>query len=235
VRLSADGEVTLDGAPAAPSERDAVRAVAALVEAAVAPLTAGARSMVERARAGGIRTLPALRAELEALLVPLNRGAARRVLGRLVREHLRLGISGPPVTAERGGSALDTVTDAAVNVDALLPTGVDSERAASDTQPDARVDSIPPFPPPPRLGSLMTLPGAVTAVDTEPEGVTVPQAAIADPSALDTQPDRAPPEEPSAPPLAPRVPAKKPVALLAVVAFLLLAGLAFVLLRLRSR
>jgi hypothetical protein len=36
-----------------------------------------------------IASLVAVAAEIEALLVPLNRGAAKRVLGRIVREHGR--------------------------------------------------------------------------------------------------------------------------------------------------
>ena len=39
--------------------------------------------------------IDALCAELEALLVPLNRAAARRVLGRFVRDHHRAGAAAP--------------------------------------------------------------------------------------------------------------------------------------------
>src|SRR5947209_4177204 len=82
-------EVTTTSASPAASESDCVRAIASMVEAVVTPIPPGARAMTERARGGQIKTLEGMRAEIEALLVPLNRSAARRVLGRLAREHAK--------------------------------------------------------------------------------------------------------------------------------------------------
>jgi hypothetical protein len=184
--------------------------------------------MVERARAGSIRSLPAVRAELEALLVPLNRAAARRVLGRLVREQQRLGTpSAPAPSPAPAGGALDTVIDTSVGAEALLAHSSDAVPGATDTHPD-RLDSIPPFPRPPRLGSLMDLPGAGTAVDTEPEGVPLDHDAPSS-AALDTESEGpVHPRRPSSPNIGAGV-------VLFFVILLVLAAAVFVLLRLLGR
>ena len=85
-----------------------------------------------RLRSETVFTHSALAAEIGAALVPLNRGAAQRMLGRLVREHHR------PARPEE-------TPDAAADADEKLTRGLDvqgeeaSARPADATEPDAGV------------------------------------------------------------------------------------------------
>jgi hypothetical protein len=89
VLISEEGSVALASAEACP-ELDATHALHQLlafmlVAAGPAPLPALMR-LLEKGPSRGVWTLAALRDDLEASLVPLNRNASRRVLSRFVRE-----------------------------------------------------------------------------------------------------------------------------------------------------
>lgn len=90
VTVRPDGRVALAGAmDPAEAEGRVVAGVIGLLEAMLASLPADVGGLAERVRGGAIQSRGALAAELAALLVPFNRGAARRLLGRLVREAAR--------------------------------------------------------------------------------------------------------------------------------------------------
>lgn len=102
VRITEDGQVELvpmDETPVAPREaaRGLVDVLTRLLLAAGSGVPPVLLSLVDEGTGqppSSASNLAALRDELEASLVPLNRGAARRVLARIVREHL--GEAGGP-------------------------------------------------------------------------------------------------------------------------------------------
>lgn len=88
VRISEQGVVSLSG-PFGDDEQGArsLHAVLAQLLAAAGPVLPPALArLAEHGPTGGVFSLKALRDELEAALVPLNRNASRRILSRLVRE-----------------------------------------------------------------------------------------------------------------------------------------------------
>lgn len=91
VLIGADGVVSLVEEALSPALDDAevIRGAVELLEGLLNAPTQGVMDLAARARQGAVIGRAALVAELTALLVPFNRGAARRMLGRLVREHLR--------------------------------------------------------------------------------------------------------------------------------------------------
>lgn len=91
VLVGAEGVVTLVEEALSPAldEPEVIRGAVEMLEGLLHAPTAGVMDLAERVRAGEVTTHAALLAELNALLVPFNRGAARRMLGRLVREHGR--------------------------------------------------------------------------------------------------------------------------------------------------
>jgi hypothetical protein len=145
-------------------------------------MTSGARDLVAHVHAGRIGSTTALAAELEALLVPLNRAAARRVLGRLVREHVRALGSAPASASFEDAEQRPSSRDVSEPV-----------ARADDTHPDGAFEAFPAIPPPPRLGSLASLATTTTsAVDTEPDAPLMRAGDTDDlPSAGATQRDRA--------------------------------------------
>jgi len=184
LHVTAEGAVVLVDGGKKSDESSAVQALLPIAEAVVKPMPSAMSSVLERARTGKIATIAALRAEIESLLVPLNRSAARRVLGRLAREIHRSN-------SETLAPADDERSHIAAPIEASpVPTPSDPANPGRITL-DPNVDSVPPFPPPPRLGSIATLPSGASAMDTEPDGVVLGDSDRA-PSALDTQPDAAP-------------------------------------------
>lgn len=170
VRVTAEGTVEVQGSPAT-TEAGAILGVANVLEAAVNPLPGGARDALRRARSGEVNSLGDLHAEIEALLVPLNRGAARRVLGRLVRDQQK--------DKERG--AAEGAAGAGDEVDAGAMLARDALKAEAESEGEA----VPPLPPPPRLGSLASLQATLpSALDTEQDAK--PLGALS--SAIDTEP-----------------------------------------------
>ena len=132
--------------------------VAALLETALVPTPATVQELTARLRAEAVFTHSALASELAAALVPLNRGAAQRMLGRLVREHHR------PARPEE-------TTEAATDADEKLTRGLDEQGdaptpSADATLPDARVHEewdLPPKKGPSTLQALLVL-GLSTAL-----------------------------------------------------------------------
>jgi hypothetical protein len=96
--IHSDGGVQV-GQGRAAGEASALAGLARLIESLVSPLPLSVRTFIERIRSGSIPSIQAARAELEALLVPLNRSAARRVLGRIAREQKRNSEGMPPAVA----------------------------------------------------------------------------------------------------------------------------------------
>jgi hypothetical protein len=112
-------------------DREAQEGVATLLETVLAPAPATILELTGRLRGEAVFTHSALASELAAALVPLNRGAAQRMLGRLVREYHR------PARPEEGA-------EAAADADAKLTRGIDEKgEAKADradaTEPDAAV------------------------------------------------------------------------------------------------
>lgn len=106
VRISEHGTVALSG-PACDDETSARglhRLLTTLLLAAGPELAPALRSLSEHGPRGGVFELSALRDELEAALVPLNRNASRRVLSRFARE-----ASHPLVAPEDVDAALNSL------------------------------------------------------------------------------------------------------------------------------
>lgn len=113
VALTDEGDVGVaEGAPCETAQ--AAQAVTELLGALLVAAGTGVPSamvqLVETPAPTGTGALEALRDQIEAALVPLNREAARRVLGRMIRE------SRKPVV-ERADASKDALDDA---VDALV-------------------------------------------------------------------------------------------------------------------
>lgn len=132
IEVDEHGAVTLNElcSPAV-DDREAQEGVATLLESALVPTPASIQELVARLRSETVFTHGGLAAELAAALVPLNRGAAQRMLGRLVREHHR------PARPEE-------TADAATDADEKLTRGLNEEGAepagrADATVPDAAV------------------------------------------------------------------------------------------------
>jgi hypothetical protein len=121
----------------------------ALLVAAGTGVPAAMVRLVEAPPPTGEQAVEALRDQLEAALVPLNRGAARRVLGRLIRE------SRKPIAAGGEGSndALDDAVDALVGgeklppsprLDPMLAKVAEEHAAESNESPDTLSDDVQP-------------------------------------------------------------------------------------------
>ena len=136
--LSSDGEVAVIGAEPTSSGEEACRALVVLLGDLLVRSAPGVPQMlldlVENGPSDGEWSLPRLRDDLEASLVPLNRAATRRVLSRLLREVHREG-------GDRGAAApdhgeLDSELDALLGMDPdsapLPPPPAPAELAAQD-------------------------------------------------------------------------------------------------------
>jgi hypothetical protein len=140
VWLSDDGEIALADVTPASSEREATAALVELLGALLVRSAPGVPELllelVEQGPSDGEWSLRRLRDDLEASLLPLNRGATRRVLSRLLREMRR--------DVERGGIApapdiksVDRALDDLLGLDpdelppAPKPTPVGSAKPAS--------------------------------------------------------------------------------------------------------
>ncbi len=93
VRLGPDGVVSLFSVGGSATEAQAARGLLSLLGTLLAasgqPVPPLLQDLARHGPAGDATRLTRIRDELEAALVPLNRAAARRVLGRMVREALR--------------------------------------------------------------------------------------------------------------------------------------------------
>lgn len=139
VLVGGDGVVSLVEEALSPAldEPEAVRGAVAMLESLLVAPSAGVLDLVARVHRGEVQGRASLVAELNALLVPFNRGAARRMLGRLVREHGREHaevVLPPERTApppeEPGEPADATWLD--------RPGGPLAHASALETEPDAK-------------------------------------------------------------------------------------------------
>lgn len=160
VRVGLDGAVSLAADLDTVSVLEAMTSALDTLEAVLMPPPSGALALAARVRAGEVETLPVFTSELEALLVPLNKGAARRMLGRLVREHARA--LDRPVT--------EVVTADDPGVGALLAAAEPSYSHTPSPSKVTRVDGTPGAlaldDQPPRASERKSL----RATDTEPDG-----------------------------------------------------------------
>lgn len=179
IRLEDDGAVDISACAKSADERAVLRSIGALVRVLCEPLPAIAKEFVARTDDGSIPSIAKARSELEALLVPLNRAAARRVVARLVRDVNREGASDAPAATD---SATSTNPLPSASTSATATAVIESTGSSVDTEPDG--DPIAPdsatmtvadatplpskLPPPPRLGSLATLPIGPSADDSSP-------------------------------------------------------------------
>jgi hypothetical protein len=117
VAINEIGEVLCASALAKAEEAEAVRALLVLLGDLLVCSAPGVPSMllelVERGPSEELFTLDRLRDDLEACLLPLNRGATRRVLARLLREARKAAPSAHP-------SQQPTAADIDADFDALL-------------------------------------------------------------------------------------------------------------------
>lgn len=143
VRIAEDGTISVFAPPGSATSEEAARSVVSLLGALlVAAGTGVPRTLVtllENGPSSGRWDLSSLRDDLEASLVPLNRGAARRVLSRMLREASK-GRSRPP---SRAPSAAPPPGDRSLDdqLDDLLG-GLD-ENAAATKPASARPQSRP--------------------------------------------------------------------------------------------
>lgn len=218
IRVNADGAVDVTSCASSADERAVLRSIGGLVRVLCEPLPAIAKEFVVRAEDGSLGTIAKARSELEALLVPLNRAAARRVVARLVREVNRDGVTDAPEPLAATDSATATNPLAPTAGSATATAMVEPPTSSVDTEPDGEpiandsatmtvADATPlpsKLPPPPRLGSLATLPigpnGDESSLrDSQPvEGAdrTVPDGETTDASSsLDESPREATPRK----------------------------------------
>jgi len=129
VELRPDGAVALGGAAdLAHEETSVLEGVVETLEAVLDPVPVAVTELAVKVRTGQLITRGAMHAELAAMLVPLNRRAARRMVSRLVREAARP--VGAPATASTAPAFASTP-----------PVGVESLLAgASDAPHDTVLD-----------------------------------------------------------------------------------------------
>jgi hypothetical protein len=152
LELGEQGEVAVTSTRVAQSEADASRALVALLGELLVRSAPGVTPMlleiVEHGPSDGQWTLLRLRDDLEAALVPLNRGAMRRVLARLLRETRREDrmLSGPPPDPDAIEDDLDDLLG--------VERGAESRQEAAKREPAAaplRASAPPPAVPSLRL------------------------------------------------------------------------------------
>jgi hypothetical protein len=145
VWLSDEGEVMLAAGKPAPSEMHAARALVVLLGELLVRSAPGVPQMVlelvEHSSADDQLKLGALRDDLEATLVPLNRAATRRVLSRLLREARKERERGASMPAPDAG-ALDDELDALLGVPAGVPRveAAQEQRAPEPQRSASRFD-----------------------------------------------------------------------------------------------
>ncbi len=157
VRIGPDGIVSLFSVGGSATEPQAARGLLELLGTLLAasgqPIPPLLQDLVQHGPAGDATRLRRIRDELEAALVPLNRSAARRVLGRMVRETLRHGTPPPRGkmldAAERAPAPLTAPTPSLdADLDALLappaaepnaPTAAPSDRSLPHSDRHDRV------------------------------------------------------------------------------------------------
>ncbi len=147
VRIADDGTISLFVPPNSATIEEAARAVVGLLASVLVAAGTGAPAalirLVEEGAPTGPGCLDRLRDDLEAALVPLNRGAARRVLARMVREAKRdvpRALSERPGPVDRMDADLDDLLDPR-STEQRVPSSSDL-REDEPTSKRASVDPI---------------------------------------------------------------------------------------------
>jgi hypothetical protein len=144
VRIADDGTISLFVPPNSATLEEAARAVVGLLASVLVAAGTGAPAalirLVEDGAPTGVGCLDRLRDDLEAALVPLNRGAARRVLARMVREAKR---EAPRALSDRPGP----VDRMDADLDDLLEPRSTEHRSPSprEDEPTSRRPSVDPI------------------------------------------------------------------------------------------
>ena len=142
-----DGHVGVSpNAPRAEDESACCEALVSMLEGVLEPLPGSVIELSTKVRGGQIDSLAGMQSELQAMLVPFNRGAAQRVLGRMARDHLRVSAARASAEDRAGESALLAATEResfretpgaeATWIDEK-PVGMRAPENAGDTEPDA--------------------------------------------------------------------------------------------------
>lgn len=197
ITIDAEGRVDVSACNES-SDTQGIRSIGVCVRALCEPLPATVREFVRRTDDGSIVRVSSATSELEALLVPLNRAAARRVVARLVREVAKEPtsdrVSAPAPLPPANSPVNEPVSALASSVD-TEPDGASIGATSSAGGATATVADMTPLPsklpPPPRLGSLVTLPiGPSHGDEMEPHIGGDPEPSAA-PGADRTVPDGA--------------------------------------------
>lgn len=139
VRLAADGTVALGGAvDVAHDETSVLEGAVETLEAVLDPAPVAVTELAVKVRTAQIITRGALLAELGAMLVPLNRRAARRLVGRLVRECARAAAapavsSSPPDADDAPPELLERATPEAPAAPEASDTVIDGASPLGDS------------------------------------------------------------------------------------------------------
>lgn len=147
-----DGAVRVAAADAATDEvaaRSVVKMLGDLLIRSAPGVPPVVLELVENGPSDGSWGLARLRDDLEAALVPLNRGATSRVLGRLIRETQRESARG-----EHAGLAAREEARLSSELDALLGTnvaGTEAEWSSGEEASSADLDAMM-YSPAPRAG-----------------------------------------------------------------------------------
>jgi hypothetical protein len=146
VRIALDGSVSVPGAQKGASDEASARSIVALLAqllvAAGPSVPPRLLMLIERGPSDGKWRVEGVRDELAAALVPLNRGASRRVLARLVRESER---EHRPSAADEASGASSGALDE--DLDALFEGAAVADAAAEAREGDA-FDTLPGGPAP---------------------------------------------------------------------------------------
>lgn len=164
VMVTDDGQVAVFPKTSSAPEAQAARAVggilARILMGGTSVVPPALNALVNRATDGqrGYGDLATLRKDLEAVLIPLNRGAARRVLARFVREVLRAPspVQSPQPLPVDGRVSSD-------GIDELLSALAESPQGPPPASPGARrgrSSTAPMFPvtPPPPVSAIVQPP-----------------------------------------------------------------------------
>jgi hypothetical protein len=205
VWLSDDGELAIAEVAPAGSEREACAALVELLGALLVRSAPGVPAMllelVEQGPSDGEWTLRRLRDDLEASLLPLNRGATRRVLSRVLREVRRdvdrsKGKSTPAPDVHSVDRALDDLLG--VDPEQLPPVPVplaqtlEPERTTEEFDATSLAVTIRPGPRVPMAGQLAPISAQrKPAAAREPAFAEPVRAQPAQPPALASERERA--------------------------------------------
>ncbi|MFO0629021.1 MAG: hypothetical protein U0325_25830 [Polyangiales bacterium] len=141
VLVAPDGVVSLVEEALSPAldEAEVLRGALELLEGLVLAPSASVMDLAARVREGSVQGRAALVAELTALLVPFNRSAARRMLGRLVREHQRALTEPATLSEPRDEGPASAADEASADATWLDRPGGPLAHAADETDPGERL------------------------------------------------------------------------------------------------